>query len=456
MNFTETQRKVLKYCRMSKVIFRPMYVKNKELGYAARGSNYSYDINIASDVPTDIKKITLVHEAGHIYLRHTEVCIKKEVEVMYDLIKKYNTSVEHFLNAYGGFTRFLNICMDLEINSKFLTYANVNTMQKFGFNLCTPTSFEVDYQEEFNNYYEPLISKLPKKNESEQKNKIDYDMSQDIPNLSDLMGDLMDLPEELQKTIMEEDYTSGNEKSSTQNNKGECTLEEALASDDKISKNGNSNEQSTSSTTAYNNRQIYLDEDIVAIKKMLLSIVNDVDISRKQDNIRIYNRGTRGRNALYTSRKYNPNICTPRLGIVVDISGSMDNSKLLQAVASLKNVSSKLHKDSVLLTCNTEVKDIFNIREIPEAIEVGGGTSIDKGVKYLVDNKFTDIVVYSDFYTDMRLMEEERNRTKANFYSIIVSYDKTSTEQTLENLKRQSNSNYFAKSKNLVISVESN
>lgn len=452
MNFTNIQRKVLQYCRMSKVIFRPMYVKNKELGYASKGSNYSYDINIASDVPTDIKKITLIHEAGHIYLRHTEVCIKDEIEVMYDLIKKYNTSVEHFLNAYGGFTRFLNICMDLEINSKFLTYANVTTMQKFGFNLCTPISFEVEYQEEFNKYYEPLISKLPKKDESKQGKKIDYNISQDIPNLSDLMGDLMDLPEELQKTIMEENYVSGNEKSSSQSVKGDCTVEETLNNEDKISNNG----KSINADCTCNTLDISLDEDIEAIKKMLLGIVSKVDNNgRKQDNMRIYNRGTRGRNALYTTRKYTPNLSAPRLGIVVDISGSMDNTKLLKAVASLKNVSNKLHKDSVLLTCNTDVVDVFNIREVPNSISIGGGTCIDRGIEYLVERNFTDIVVYSDFCTDMPAMERVREKTKANFYSIIVSGDyKKTSEETIELFKKISK--YFTTCKNIVISADVN
>lgn len=449
MTLTNLQKKVLTACRMSKVNFRKMYESNHELGYASRGTNYSYDINIASDVPTDVKQVTLIHEAGHIYLKHTEVSVKDEALVMNELIKAAGTTIEIFQKTYGGFATFLNICMDLEINSKFLTIGNVKTMKDFGFELCTPKSFSVNFEETFNLYYKPLIDKLPKKgSENEVENKTPQ-MSKDLPNTSELSDNLFDLPEEVRDSVVKENYVSGDEKSEKQPSKGEATVQEAMDNDEVLDKNGfnkgigNSNESTNIVEIATN--------DSESIRKFLLNIISGVDLSKKYDSMRIYNRGTRGRDFLYTTRKYSPKRVLPKLGIVVDISGSMETESIAKAAGSLKNVSNKLHKDSTLVTCDTMVQEIFNIKDIPETLRAGGGTDLAVAVKYLLDNNFTDIVVYSDFQTYMPDMERLLSESTANFYSIIVPdiWTPGNEKDYFEYISR--NSEYFKKTKNLLL-----
>lgn len=451
MTLTNLQRKVLTACRMSKVIFRKMYEKNHELGYASRGDNYNYDINIASDVPADIKQVTLIHEAGHIYLKHTEVNVKEEALVMNELINKYGSTVEIFSKVYGGFATFLNICMDLEINSKFLTLGNVRTMKNFGFNLCTPDAYKVDYKETFNLYYEPLISQLPKKGEESHTESKVPQMSKDLPNTKSLTDEMFDLPEDMMNSISDENYKSGDDKSANQSKKGEATVQEAMDNDEVLEKNGTG---IGSNSNGLHNLEIG-SRDSESVKKFLLSIISDTTLGRKHDSMRIYNRNTRGRDFMYTTRKYAPNRLLPKLGIIVDISGSMNTESIVTAAASLKNVSERLHQDSIMVTCDTAIQEIFKIKEIPSEIRAGGGTALDVALKYLVDNNFTDIVVYSDFETDMKAMEELQKVSKANFYSIIVRdswYSLTSTKEYFERISE--NTEYFKKSRNLILEEE--
>lgn len=168
MNLTFEQKKVLRQSGMCKITYRNMFKKDHDLGYCSKGG-YFYEVNLAKDVrPIDVQLITLIHECGHIALYHVHTDIPKELKDIEALCKKYNKPA-YMLQAYGGPVAFINICMDLEVNHRYLTKENTEFMKNVGFPLCTLESYQLTDLGDFRNYYEPLIQKLPDNDKDFQK-----------------------------------------------------------------------------------------------------------------------------------------------------------------------------------------------------------------------------------------------------------------------------------------------
>lgn len=168
MNLTFDQKKVLRQSGMCKITYRNMFKKDHDLGYCSKGG-YFYEVNLAKDVrPVDVQLITLIHECGHIALYHVHADIPKELTDIEAICKKYNKPA-YMLQAYGGPVAFINVCMDLEVNHKYLTKENTDFMEKCGFPLCTLENYQLTDLGDFRNYYEPMIAKLPDNDKDYQK-----------------------------------------------------------------------------------------------------------------------------------------------------------------------------------------------------------------------------------------------------------------------------------------------
>ena len=149
------------------------------------------------------------------------------------------------------------------------------------------------------------------------------------------------------------------------------------------------------------------------------------------DPMRLWNRGSRDRSSgvIYNSLKQAPQRKRKKLGILVDISGSMDISTIQNAAQSLKDCAPVLDKGSKFVTWNTDLGQEFPILDIPEQIRVGGGTDMVAGINYLVKQGFTDIVVYSDFETsNLETVDPKGYR----LYSIVANNSGVTGDKTFK------------------------
>ena len=465
MKLTKTQKRAMKELALCKVVRRKMWRKHKQLGYTSPSANRRYyDINIANDTGSrEVEDIVLLHEIGHCYFGHNDLDIKEELLLVKSMCDGAGIPFSATL-LYGGPMRFLNVAMDLEINSKLLTIGNIKAMKKFGFEICTPEAFGIETGESYRSYYMPLLEKAKTmlnspmsnsgddesdegddkgdgeggdgkdgskgKKQGEGKNgskKGDAD-GDGIPGTRNDTGDDLssDSPltgiDEIDDALLKEGYIGGNIKAKDKDSKADVsTVKEKEEEIEKAEKDkedaakgngvGNSSATSGSISTRVENTP-------KEIEKFLRSIIgNSYEFS--MDPMRLWNRGSRDRSSgvIYNSLKQTPQRKKKKLGILVDISGSMDISTIKNAAQSLKDCAKVLDKGSKFVTWNTSLSQEFPITDIPDKIEVGGGTDMVAGINYLVDQGFTDIVVYSDFETyGLETVDPKNYR----LYSIVV------------------------------------
>lgn len=452
MKLTKAQKKAMRELTLCKVIRRKMWRSSKQLGYTSPSADRRrYDINIANDTGSrDVEDVVLLHEIGHCYFGHNDLDIKEELLLVKSMCDGEGIPFSTTL-LYGGPMSFLNIAMDLEINSKLLTVGNIKTIKDFGFELCTPEGIGVEVGESYRSYYLPLLRRVkdmlnnspknnggddgkgdPQKGDSDKqkggKSGNDTDSTQDKTGSAAPKNDTGDdlsneCPltgiDEIDDALLKEGYIGGVTKAKDTSNKSDSStvgdkqreIEKRDASGKSGKDIGNSN-QTTGSihTVAANTSE--------EIEKFLRSIVHSSQ-EFTQDSMRLWNRGTRDRasGVIYNSLKLAPQKKKKKLGILVDISGSMDISTIQAASQSLKDSSKFLDKGSKFVTWNTGLSQEFPITNIPDKINVGGGTDMVAGIQYLVENGFTDIVVYSDFETyGLETVKPEKYR----LYSIVV------------------------------------
>lgn len=463
MKLTRTQKKAMKELALCKVVRRKMWRTEKQLGYTNTSANRRYyDINIANDTGSrEVEDIVLLHEIGHCYFGHNDLDIREELLLVKSMCDGAGLPFSATL-LYGGPMRFLNIAMDLEINSKLLTVGNIKAMKKFGFELCTPEGFQIDTGESYRSYYMPLLEKarafmdkMPSGSgdgEEESDGDGDGDEEKDksksgggknkgkgngkgndagdrIPGIKNDTGDDLssDSPltgiEEIDDALLKEGYIGGDIKAKDKSNKSDTStvkekekeIEEAEESDSSGKRNIGNSKAFTSTIT------IEAENTPKEIEKFLRSIIGNA-YDFLMDPMRLWNRGSRDRSSgvIYNSLKQAPQRKRKKLGILVDISGSMDISTIQNAAQSLKDCAPVLDKGSKFVTWNTDLGQEFPILDIPEQIRVGGGTDMVAGINYLVKQGFTDIVVYSDFETsNLETVDPKGYR----LYSIVVGAD---------------------------------
>ena len=476
MKLTRTQKKAMKELALCKVVRRKMWRTEKQLGYTSTSANRRYyDINIANDTGSrEVEDIVLLHEIGHCYFGHNDLDIREELLLVKSMCDGAGLPFSATL-LYGGPMRFLNIAMDLEINSKLLTVGNIKAMKKFGFELCTPEGFQIDTGESYRSYYMPLLEKarafmdkMPSGSgegegeggdgdgdEEKDKGKSGGGKNKDkgnskgnsagdkIPGTRNDTGDDLssDSPltgiEEIDDALLKEGYIGGDVKAKDKTNKSDTStvkekekeIEEAEGGGGSGTVHGGKgigNSGSTSSTIT-----IEAENTPKEIEKFLRSIIGNA-YDFLMDPMRLWNRGSRDRSSgvIYNSLKQAPQRKRKKLGILVDISGSMDISTIQNAAQSLKDCAPVLDKGSKFVTWNTDLGQEFPILDIPEQIRVGGGTDMVAGINYLVKQGFTDIVVYSDFETsNLETVDPKGYR----LYSIVVRADNYGSDARIFN-----------------------
>ena len=465
MKLTSTQKKAMKELALCKVVRRKMWRTEKQLGYTNTSANKRYyDINIANDTGSrEVEDIVLLHEIGHCYFGHNDLDIKEELLLVKSMCDGAGLPFSATL-LYGGPMRFLNIAMDLEINSKLLTVGNIKAMKKFGFELCTPEGFQIETGESYRSYYMPLLEKArafmnkspsgsgdgeeeedgdgggdgDKKNDKGKsgsgKNKGKGSGKKDdadgkIPGTRNDTGDDLssDSPltgiEEIDDALLKEGYIGGDVKAKDKSNKSDTSTVKEKEKEIEEAEEGGANssgKKNIGNSSAFTSTVVIEAENTPKeIEKFLRSIIgNSYDFS--MDPMRLWNRGSRDRSSgvIYNSLKQAPQRKRKKLGILVDISGSMDITNIKNAAQSLKDCSKILDKGSMFVTWNTDLGQQFPILNIPDQIRVGGGTDMVAGINYLVKQGFTDIVVYSDFET---YGLETVNPKNYRLYSIVVN-----------------------------------
>ena len=260
-----------------------------------------------------------------------------------------------------------------------------------------------------------------------------------IPGIKNDTGDDLssDSPltgiEEIDDALLKEGYIGGDVKAKDKSNKSDTStvkekekeIEEAEESDSS-GKKGIGNSKAFTSTVT-----IEAENTPKEIEKFLRSIIGNA-YDFLMDPMRLWNRGSRDRSSgvIYNSLKQAPQRKRKKLGILVDISGSMDISTIQNAAQSLKDCAPVLDKGSKFVTWNTDLGQEFPILDIPEQIRVGGGTDMVAGINYLVKQGFTDIVVYSDFETsNLETVDPKGYR----LYSIVVGADSYGSDARIFN-----------------------
>ena len=465
MKLTKTQKTAMKELALCKVVRRKMWRSTKQLGYTSPGiNNRYYDINIASDTgSSEVEDIVLLHEVGHCYFGHNDIDTKEEFLLIKSMCDGAGIPFSATL-VYGGPMTFLNIAMDLEINSKLLTLGNIKTMKDFGFGLCTPEAFEIEVGESYRSYYMPLLERakgmLPNKGnngnggeESDESGKGSGDKQDkngkgggkggipkndtgaDLCNESPLTG-----IEEIDDALLKEGYIGGETKAKDGSNKVESSSvgEKQKEIEQKNVDGGDRSKSATAGNQHAITGEITttIKNDSKEIEKFLRSIIR-TSYQFTQDPMRLWNRGTRDRSSgiIYNSLKQQPqrDMKKQKLGILVDISGSMDITSIQKAAQALKDCSKFLDKKSRFVTWDTGLVQEFPLTAIPDKINLGGGTDMVKGINYLADQGFTDIVVYSDFYTAGL---ETVNPKNYRLYSLVVEGGDTQSKAFKEYAKK--------------------
>ena len=456
MKLTKTQKTAMKELALCKVVRRKMWRSSKQLGYTSPSIDKRYyDINIANDTgSSEVEDIVLLHEIGHCYFGHNDLDIKEELLLVKSMCDGEGIPFSTTM-LYGGPMRFLNIAMDLEINSKLLTVGNIKAIKKFGFELCTPEGLGVETGESYRSYYLPLLRRVkdelpdPSNNGSEKSDKQDKkqngsgngsgsgsgaprnDTGDDLSSDCPLTG-----IDEIDDALLKEGYIGGDIKAKDKSNQtGSSTVgdkqkdieQKEAAKADGSSKTGSGagNSRDTSGFT-----YTVAENTPKEIERFLRSIIR-TSYSFTQDPMRLWNRGSRDRSSgvIYNSLKQEPQRNKKKLGILVDISGSMNISTIQNAAQSLKDCSKYLDKNSKFVTWNTNLSEEFPITNIPNKINVGGGTDMVEGIKYLVNKGFTDIVVYSDFETSNLDKVDPKGY---NLYALVVSSPYVSSNSELQ------------------------
>lgn len=120
----------------------------------------------------------------------------------------------------------------------------------------------------------------------------------------------------------------------------------------------------------------------------------------KSDPLKHYNRNSRGtRDLMYSSISKKVKTGQVKLGILLDVSGSIPVETVSLAVSTIKSLVPLLDRNSVVLMWNTSMVGTVDLYSLDEVKAGSGGTDLWGGVRWLRDNNYKCIVVYSDFMT---------------------------------------------------------
>ena len=479
MYITSEQMKLISDTYGIRVKYSPIWKKMNQIGFCYKAHD-GYHVRVDKELSKEARKIVLIHELGHIELDHLKINEYKEKATVDEIITKVGASkdlINRKLN--GGFHDFMNICLDLEVNSKFLTFENYEIMRnetkiingeetKLG--VLNIEDWDMEYQSDFRGYYEPVILRLMNEEdcamskvmntlkdwaksmqESADRGQSEGQMMSDselqIPGSSsgsgsgqsDQQSSSDSKPRSGKDKDSNGDESDGNSGSGARHNKG------GYAPKDTGSSRGDKSDFTESTVgqefkenidnqnkaphpgygTAYSNNSFELtNKNSIKMKEFLTGLISRQN-TRLPDSMKLYNRGIRRnpQGLLYTSTRTKRNTDQMKLGILIDVSGSMDIDEISAAINSLGELKLSLHPQSKVVLWSTDLNQEWLITDkFPAHPNKGGGTDMLAGIRYLLRDGFTDVVVYSDWETPyMGIIIEE---AKANsIYGIFVGAD---------------------------------
>ena len=205
-------------------------------------------------------------------------------------------------------------------------------------------------------------------------------------------------------------------------------VNEVIREDENSDDSANDSESNRSMGKGYvKNGSLEVKDNCSAVIKNFLQKIVGSSMVYLPDSLKHYNRGSRDNSDgfLYNSIRKRNRTDKKRFGICIDISGSMNTESILTALGSLKSSLSVLDNNSVVVTWNEYLCEEFPITKVPKKVSKGGGTSMHRGLQYLVDKGCDNIVMYSDFETDIESMTSILKKSHVNMYSIVVSDGKS-------------------------------
>lgn len=377
MKWTPYQKEILSCQTLGKIIYRNMWFTERRLGYGNKGTSEHYNVNIAKDVPTqEICDLILLHEVGHIYFNHLDIDINKEIEDIKILFDKLGKPFS-LIDKYGGPCKFINLAMDLEVNSKVYTLKNLNTLDNFfktfgGYPL-TIDHYNLDLEDTFRDYYIPLIQRLEEDFIEENPD------SKDVPfNLDPSSFTNPEILEEITKENYE--FKESNAKEESQGIIGEIIEECNLQ---------------------------YKEKPQITVFNFLSRILKKMTLEYQRDALKNYNRGTRRNenNILYPSKRRKIIKGKRKICFILDVSPSMDPLPILNALTSLRGLIIAAAPGSEVVTWDTDLVQRFSLNAIPDEIRLGQGTDIAPSLTWAKREGFTDCIIYSDLITPLNPLE---------------------------------------------------
>lgn len=410
---TKDQKLLIKKHQYASIKFDPAE-KMPAPAYCKKGRVH-YEVHIAKEVRNDKTKkkflrTLLLHELGHLECRHLDVNYDKELEAIKEAKERYEkaNNVKDEDIRIMDLNLVLNIAGDLEVNSRYLTFGDIKYMTEQGLTPVTLQNFNTTYKEHYYEYYDDVIAALYKmpatpvvimdmkassqmggggKSSGKGSGKGDKDDKSDEKSESDTVtGVMRSSSDDYDKEMSDEneDGKDGEDKESDEE------------SDKDSNDNSKSKGQGTGNSKEFVARSKKETED--ELTKLLLSI-KDVKRSKQLDSIRLYNRGTRRNKAgvLYSSVRRKVSRSTDKLGILIDVSGSMNISSVMKSIETIARVAPELHQDTKVKCWQHEKSAEFLVTKIPNRIANGGGTYLPAGLKEFLDEGYDNVVVYSDF-----------------------------------------------------------
>lgn len=425
MVYTAEQTRAARILSLTDVYYRNMWQEHRELGYATKGGS-KYEINIANDFPDkEGTQVALMHEIGHLYYGHCDKTdLVKEFKDIERICKENNRSFKRVMRSYSGPHNFVNIAMDMQINSTLLTRKNIRTLVDAGFTPCTPELYNIEIPDDelnFRSYYLPLILKVMEEQPENETSTSgtdeaagdsipEADVMQDLPESISAFDDEEDLSDDILDSIMDEEYSSGSEKGLEDN----VALRTTVGREMGLTVIGDGTDSDLSLSVQELSDKV--------IKKFLLSILGKT-AGMVPNVIKSHNRGTRndGSGILHTMPKRVKAVHKKKLGILVDVSGSMGHEDLIKAISTIRETAPNLDPSSVVVTWNRKLVEEWTIMDMPQSFRTNGGTDLAEGITYLDEKGCEEIIIYSDLFTNMSSLIHAAEQSKANVNTIWLT-----------------------------------
>lgn len=173
MYLTQSQRNLIESKSLVHVSFSPIKEKEGTLGYSFKDKFY-YRIRLDESIKDNeaISMSILIHELGHVELGHMDESLMDAIKYVFKIAEELGISKEIIRLWNRGPMGVINICMDLEVNDKFLTRQNIRDLTNSGFTPVTLEVLNLEPQDSWKDYIKPYLSMM-KDNYDDLKNQLD-------------------------------------------------------------------------------------------------------------------------------------------------------------------------------------------------------------------------------------------------------------------------------------------